>query len=280
VSRLIRWAGEYLAEKGMDNPRLDGELLLAQALRQSRLDLYLDFDRPLTTSELEAFKALLKRRLDREPVAYITGRKGFYNLDLMVGPGALVPRPETELLVETALALLAPGSEERVLDLGTGCGAIALSLAAERPALKVTATDISPRALAWALTNAREAGLAERVELLQGDLFQPLAGRLFDLIAANPPYVAQAEYETLAPEIVGHEPAEALVSGPEGLDLIRRLTAEAPGYLAPGGWLLMEIGAGQAGKVMELLPEELWEAKEVLDDLAGLPRVIKARLTG
>ena len=278
VGRLIRWAAGYLTEKGFDSPRLDGELLLARALDQGRLDLYLDFDRPLTAAELNSFKILLKRRLDREPMAYIIGQKGFYNLELTVGPGVLVPRPETELLVETALALLDKEAEKRVLDLGTGSGPIALSLAGERPGLAVTATDVSPRALKWAEANAAKAGLLGRVELLLGDLFEPLAGRVFDLIVSNPPYVTEDDYQGLAPEIVGHEPLEALVSGPEGLDLIKRLTAQAPDHLAPGGWLLMEIGAGQAEKVMGLLPEERWTDREVLPDLAGIPRVVKARL--
>jgi len=280
VGRLIRWAAEYLAGKGSESPRLDGELLLARALEKRRLDLYLDFDRPLVAGELQAFKALLQRRLDREPMAYITGRKGFYNLELKVGSGALVPRPETELLVEAALALLDKEAEDRVLDLGTGCGPIVLSLAAERPKLHLAATDISPRALDWARANAVETGLAERVEFLLGDLFEPLAGRVFDLIVTNPPYVAEAEYPGLAPEIVRHEPAEALVSGPEGLDFIRALAAGVRDHLRPGGWLLTEIGAGQAERVLSLFPEGLWTDREALLDLAGIQRVIKARLAG
>lgn len=278
IGRVIDWAAGHLKAKGLDQARLDSELLLAKALGEDRLYLYLNWPKPLEPAELEAFKALLKRRLAREPVAYIVGRKAFYNLELEVGPAALIPRPETETLVEAALALLPQDSTAEVADLGTGCGNIAFALAQERPGIRAIATDVSTEALGQARRNAQNLGLDGRVEFLSGDLFAPLSGRRLDMILMNPPYVSEAEYATLAPEIVAFEPALALLAGPDGLAVINRLVAQAPEHLKPGGFLLFEIGSGQGDEVRRLLGQGPWIETDVLPDLAGRERVAKARL--
>jgi len=278
IGRLLRWAADYLQSRDFAPARLEAELLLAKALNQDRLQLYLHFEQPLSRDELTAFKKLLKRRLNREPVAYITGRKGFWSLDLEIGPGALIPRPETETLVEAALARLPADSQAQVADLGTGCGPVLLALAVERPGLGLTGTDLSAQALAWARTNAQRLGLDQRVELVQGDLLTPLAGRRLGMIVMNPPYVTQEEFKTLAPDITAYEPALALVAGPEGLEIIRRLVEEAPAHLEPGGWLVFEIGSGQGRAAARLLTEANYAEVEILPDLAGHDRVAAARL--
>jgi len=281
IARLLAWSTEYLKSQGFATPRLEGELLLATALEVSRIDLYLDFQRPLGPNELADFKKLLTRRLDHEPMAYIIGRKAFYTLDLAVGPGALIPRPETETLVEAALDLLSGSPEDsglEVLDLGTGCGPVVLTLAAGRPGLQLTAADVSPEALDQCRANAKALAQEECIEFLCGDLFSPLTGRRFDLIVMNPPYVSLGEYADLAPEITDHEPAAALLAGEDGLDLIARLIAQAPDYLKERGWLLFEMGAGQGAAVKELLAAGPWEKIAVHPDLAGRDRVGAARL--
>ena len=278
VARLIKWAADYLSQKGCSSPRLDGELLLAQSLGVGRLDLYLEYHKPLKADELAAFKALIQRRAGGEPVAYILGRKGFCKLELSVCPTTLIPRPETEHLVEAALERLPEDTGQSVLELGTGAGGVILSLALERPGIAPTATDISGPTLDQARSNAREAGLAERIEFVEGDLFEPLAGRVFDLIVMNPPYVSEAEYGALSREICGFEPALALLAGDDGLDVIRRLIAQAPAHLEKGGWLLLEIGAGQGEAVRGLLQEGPYDQIRVLPDLAGLDRVALGRV--
>ncbi len=212
-------------------------------------------------------------------MAYIIGSRGFHKLDLKVCPATLIPRPETELLVEAALQRLPEDSDRKVLEMGTGAGGVILSLALERPGISATATDISAEALDQARLNAREAELEGRVEFLEGDLFRPLKGRTFDLILMNPPYVTEAEYKTLAPEITGFEPSLALVAGEDGLSVIRPLVREAPEHLEPGGRLLFEIGAGQGEAAKSLLEKGPYDEVEILTDLAGLDRVAAAKFT-
>lgn len=281
ITRLVSWSTEYLKSQGFATPRLEGELLLATALEVRRIDLYLDFQRPLGPNELADFKKLLTRRLNHEPMAYIIGRKAFYTLELAVGPGALIPRPETETLVEAALDLLPSPPEDaglEVLDLGTGCGPVVLTLAALRPGLQLTAADISTEALDQCRANAKALAQEECIEFLCGDLFSPLPGRRFDLIVMNPPYVSLGEYADLAPEITDYEPAAALLAGEDGLDLIARLIAQAPDHLKEMGWLLFEMGAGQGAAVKKLLAAGPWEEIAIHPDLAGRDRVGAARL--
>lgn len=270
VVEVLRRTREYLATRGADAPRLDAELLLADVLRCDRLALYTGFDRPLTRAETDAYRAHVARRARREPVAYILGTRAFRNLTLTVSPSVLIPRPETELLVEWALAVAPSGG--RVLDWGTGSGAIALALAHERPDLVVSGLERSEAALAVARVNDPDG----RVEWLLSDGFAGCAGRRFDVIVANPPYIPAAELPQLAPEL-GFEPADALVSGPTGLEAFQAIAADGPGHLDEGGWLLAEIGMGQGEDVMALWRGVGLASVATRADLAGIDRVVAGR---
>jgi release factor glutamine methyltransferase len=251
-----------LEAAGCDTPRLDAELLLAAVLGIGRAELIVWPDRGLEPDEARAFMDLAARRRGREPVAYILGTKGFRTIELAVDPRVLVPRPETEFVVEAALGLPAGA---RVVDVGTGSGAIALALKAERPDLQVVATDSSAAALDVARANAERLGL--EVELLHGDMLEPVAGPV-DAIVSNPPYVGASDR---LPRDVLHEPREALYAGPDGLEVIRRLVAAAAGV----PFLALEVGAGQAAAVAELMGG--WSSVETVRDLAGHERVVVGR---
>jgi release factor glutamine methyltransferase len=277
VSKLISWAADYLGKRSVSAPRLCGELLLAKVLGCTRLELYLRFDQPLTPEELAAFKQLILRRREHEPVAYILGEREFWGLDIACGPGALVPRPESEHLVEEALARLAEVEAPRILDLCTGSGAVALALASELPQAEVVACDISDEALTWARTNAQNLGLEERVSFKQGDLWEPVAaaGGFFDLITANPPYVAEHEWDDLPAEVRNYEPRQALHGGQDGLEVTKAIIAGAGAHLRPLGWLLVELGAGQAPAASRLAQAAGAFAEITLvKDLAGIERVL------
>jgi release factor glutamine methyltransferase len=278
VLELLRWTTAHFAEKGIETARLDAECLLAFALGLSRMQLYLEFEKPVSPAERAAFRELVRRRGgERVPVAQLTGCKEFWSLALRVTPAVLVPRPETETLVEAALGLLPdPQAPARVLDVGTGSGAVALALASERPRARITATDVSPEALEVARANALELGLAERVRFLSGSLFEPVAGEVFDLVVSNPPYVGEAERPGLAPELL-HEPARALFAGPEGLDLLEPLVRQAAPRLARGGALALELGAGQAERVAGWCREAGFLSVKKHRDPAGRDRVVTAR---
>jgi release factor glutamine methyltransferase len=260
-----------IAAAGSDTPRLDAEVLLAAALGVDRTALFLDPNREVVGAAVRAFQDAVRRRsAGREPVAYITGVRGFRHLELAVDARVLVPRPETELLVEIGLELLARGA--RVVDVGTGSGAIALALKSERPDLVVVATDVSADALAVARANAARLGIAG-VEFREGDL---LAGAgPVDAVLANPPYVAEADRAALAPEIARHEPPGALFAGPDGLAVIRRLMPAAAG--AGARLLAIELGEGQAAAVMGLMEEAGFARVEARRDLAGIERVVVGR---
>lgn len=288
VLRMIRWSGRYLREKGVKEGRLDAEHLLAESLGLSRLELYLQFDRPLTTEELEGFKPLLLRRADREPLQHVLGHTAFRELDLEVDARALVPRSETEELVEAVLEWCADrthaddGSDgdvgPTVLDVGTGTGAIALSLALEGDFRRVVATDTSEDALALAGENRARAGLEDEVELRRGSLFEPVdAGERFRVVVSNPPYIARGDADTLAPEVREWEPESALFAGSDGLDVLRSLIGGAPEVLRPAGLLALEIGAGQGRAVSELIRGTgAFEDPTVRRDLAGRDRILLA----
>lgn len=259
-ARRTRWsvagaldrAARYLGRHGLESPRLDAELLLAHTLGLRRLDLYLEHDRLLAEDQATLFGERVRRRAAREPVQYILGEAPFRHLTLRVTPAVLIPRPETERLVDEILAWLrAAGAEApSLLDVGTGCGAVALACLHELAGLTAVATDVSPAALAVAAANARAAGLAGRLELREGDLFAPIApGERFDAVAANLPYVGLQERASLADEVRVFEPPGALFAGPEGLDLLERLVAGAPERLRPGGLLAFEIAPPQLAQL-------------------------------
>jgi release factor glutamine methyltransferase len=275
---LLGEASRFFSEKGIANARLQAELLLAGVLKLRRLDLYLQFDRQLDPAEVEAFRECARQRVRRVPVQYITGEAGFRNLVLAVSQEVLIPRPETEILVGVALEYLAPWAAPRVLDLGCGSGAIAISLACEHDTARVVATDVSLGALLLASRNAHRHSATERVAFLCGDLFDPLAPRpAFDAILSNPPYVRRGDLAGLDPEVRDFEPQLALDGGEDGMVFHRRIVEQAASYLAPHGCLLLEAGDGQAGAVAALFPLAGLELAEVRPDLRGVPRVVVGR---
>jgi release factor glutamine methyltransferase len=276
---LILWSADYLAGKGVESGRLDAEHLIADALGKERLELYLQFDRPLAAEELATFKPLLLRRGRREPLQYILGRTGFRELDLKTDRRALIPRPETETLVGEVLAWAADRSGPlSAVDIGTGTGAIALSLVTEGSFARVVGTDSSDEALELARENAGAAGVDAALELRGGFLFEPLEpGERFDMVVSNPPYVADGDAPDLAPEITEWEPSGALFAGADGLDVIRALVIGAPDRMNEGGLLALEVGDGQADDVAGLIRQRrAFSDPVVRKDLAGRPRVVMA----
>jgi release factor glutamine methyltransferase len=274
--RLIAWTQGFFAKGGVDAPRLTAEILLAHALSCDRVRLYLDFDKPLGAPELSAFRDLVRRRAAGEPTAWLTGRREFLGHAFRVGPQVLVPRPETELLVEAAMARLPPGGA--LLDLCTGSGCIAISVALARPDARVVATELSPEALGVARENA--VALGARVELLEGDLDGPVAaGERFDVVVSNPPYIPAGEISGLARE-VRREPRIALDGGVDGLDVLRRIVSRAPSRLRPEGLLYLEMHETHALPLAALCVAAGFATAEVGRDLAGLPRWVVARLPG
>jgi release factor glutamine methyltransferase len=278
VLELIRWTTTYLAERGVHNARLTAELLLSGVLDLKRLDLYLQFERPLRPDELAAFKARLQRRARREPLQYIEGRAAFRELLLRVDRRVLIPRPETELLVGEVLRRSARDARPDALDVGTGSGAIALSLATEGAFGRVVATDLSPDALDVARGNHAEVAGDAPVEFRLGAGYAPVAGERFSVVVSNPPYIAEHERAELDPEVVDWEPSQALFAGDDGLEVVRDLVQGAPEHLRPGGLLALEIGAAQGKAVLGLIRATAGlESAELVQDLAGRDRIALAR---
>jgi release factor glutamine methyltransferase len=271
IREALREAVRELEERGVPSPRVDAEHLLAHALRASRTDLYAD-DRSLSDGELLVVQALVRRRAAREPLAYILGEWGFRRLSLAVDARVLIPRPETEVLVERCLERLRGLPRPRVLDVGTGSGAVALAIADEHAGARVTATDTSEEALAVARENLLRTRLDERVELVHGDLVAGLAGP-FDLVVSNPPYVSPGELDSLQPEIREHEPREALI----GEGVTSTIAEGARELLRPGGWLVLECGDGQADAVAAELRSLGYEDVLATPDLAARHRVVEGR---
>jgi release factor glutamine methyltransferase len=277
VVEMIRWTAEYLAGKGFHNPRLNAELLLAGMLGLKRLDLYLQHDRPLTPEELAEFRDRLRRRARREPLQYIDGTAAFRDLVLRVDRRVLIPRPETERLVQAVLDWAAERTDLHAVDVGTGSGAIALSLATEGPFARVVATDAAEAALAAARANHQFVCPRAPVEFCAGDLLSPLAGQRFDVVVSNPPYIGDEEAPSLDAEVRDWEPASALFAGTGGLDVIRRLVPQAAQALRPGGLLALEIGAAQGAAVSRIIEEtHAFGAPRVRPDLAGRDRIVLA----
>jgi len=273
LGEVVRRSTEYLARKGVPSPRVDAEHVVAKALGLTRLDLYLQYDRPLTEDETAACRELVRRRGTREPLAYILGEWGFRRLTLTVDDRALIPRPETEVVVERCLALLEGVEAPRALDVGTGTGAIALAIADERPDADVTAIDVSKDALELARENAERTGLASRVQLLLQDLDEGLPDGPYDLVVSNPPYVGPEEIDVLQPEVRDWEPREALV----GEGMTGAVVTGATSVLAPGGALVLEVAEGTAERVSGLLAEAGFEEVAATADLAGRDRVVEGR---
>jgi len=284
VRQLLRRGTEFLSGVGVQSAHLDAELLLSHLLGWSREKLWLKDEAFLEATQIQLFELALRRRARREPVAYITGAKEFWSLDFVVSPEVLVPRPETELLVEIAFgwirSLEVSGSKLRILDLGTGSGAIAVSLLRERNDAEVWATDLSGEALEIARVNAARHGVEEKIHLLQGDLFEPLRSRRgwFHMILSNPPYVRRNEIQNLPPEVRDWEPRPALDGGVDGLDRYRRIIWEGHLYLANGGMIALEIGADMADEVCQLFSGVgCYSRGSVYRDYSGRDRVIVAR---
>ncbi len=268
---VLSWTAGRFAERGLGSARLDAEVLLAHVLKTTRVALYTGFDKPLEETELAAYRELIKRRLAGEPVAYLVGEQEFWSLPLAVDARVLIPRRDTETLVEVALR----AGGHRIADVATGSGAVALALAKERPEARILATDRSADALAVARANVERHGMADRIELRQGDLVEPLDGE-YDLIVANPPYVPTGDLAGLAPE-VRREPRLALDGGPDGLDVIRRLVPAARPLLVDGGTLAIEHGHDQGAAVRGLFEAAGYRDVVTTSDLAGNERVTSGK---
>jgi release factor glutamine methyltransferase len=277
VLKVLQWTAGYLRGKGIENGRLDAELLLAEVLQFDRVGLYLNYDRPLQADELAAYRQLVGRRSRREPLQYILGRAEFWSLTFKVGPAVLIPRPDTEVLVEEALRRVR--ADGTILDVGTGSGAVAVALASELPAARLVGIDVSDAALQVAAENARHNGVADQIDLQQIDLACLPAGP-FDLIVANPPYIPTADLAGLMPEVRDHEPALALAGGDDGLNCYRLLAGQVATRLQSGGWLLVEVGIGQAAAVQEIFAAAGLLEGFCQNDLNGIPRVVGGRCPG
>ena len=279
VGRLLTWTTEWLTGKGSDSPRLDAEVLLAHVRGCSRIALYTAFDEPVDEAGRARFRGLVKRRGEGEPVAYLVGSREFFSLALAVSPAVLIPRPETEGLVVRAIDLCRPLESPRIADVGTGSGAIAVALAKHLPKARVVATDISGDALDVARGNVTRHGFDGRIELIACDLLDaPAAAGPFDCIVSNPPYVREDEFAGLPRDVRDHEPKGALVAGPTGVEVVERLVAAAESRLAPGGWLLVEIGPSTSVAAEALIRRHSGLVPApTLADIAGLPRIVLAR---
>ncbi len=286
IIKLLEWTTSYFNSHHIDSPRATAEMLLAHALKLKRIDLYLQYDRPLNKDELADFKALIQRRCKKEPVAYIVGRKGFWNHEFDVDPSVLIPRPDTECLLEAVLALLPCASAEKavplapkyILELGTGSGAVIVSLAAERPDAVFFATDRSVKAIRQARFNALQHGVADKIRFLAADWFDAFQSPkpVFDIICSNPPYIPTGKIQALQPEIRCFEPLQALDGRQDGLFDIRYLICHAPAYLRTGGVLLLEIGHDQQSDVQQIADScNYYEKVHFVRDYAGKDRVAR-----
>lgn len=279
VRRIIQWTTRDLSSRDVPSARLDAEVLLAHTLGTDRLGLYLDLDRPLDETERATYREMVSRRREREPVAYLTGIKEFWSLPFLVTPEVLIPRPDTEVLVEEAIGLLADDAEGfHVVDVGTGSGCVALAIASERPKVKVVGVDVEQRAATLAATNAERLDLDSKVSVVVGDLLEPLSGPI-PLVVANLPYIPTETIDSLEPEIARWEPRQALDGGRDGLQQFKRLIDGANQVVPHGGYLALEVGCeDQAKQVAELL-STAWTILRVRRDYSGSDRVVVAQRT-
>lgn len=282
VLDALNWATDYLRDHEIDHPRLNAELLLASSMNVSREKLYVQLQSQMPEEERRKLEGLIRRRISGEPLQYILGHQEFWSIDLTVNSHVLIPRPETEVLVEAGLLILlkiASNKIPSVLELGTGSGAIIIALAREVGNVSFVATDISTDALRVAKENARSVGVLNKIKFVKGDLFSPFPIKeTFDLILSNPPYIRRSEWKGLMKEVRDYEPKIALDGGEDGLDFYRKMISQAPSYLKSKGWLLVEVGSGQADKVSEMIEARggFHKPKRV-KDLSGIERVIKAQ---
>ncbi len=280
ISRILSRLTEVFERAGIETPRLDAEVLLGFCLGKDRAELYRDLPLQLDNDQILRILELAGRRKRREPMAYLRGFREFWSLEFVVTPAVLVPRPETECLVEEVLALrdACRGVQARILDIGAGSGAVGIAVASEWPDCEMTATEFSAAALEVARQNAKRLlGAGRTITFVQGDLYEGAEG-VFDIVCSNPPYISEAEYETLASEVTLYEPRAALVAGPQGTEVHRRIAEGAREKLKPGGWLLMEMGAEQRAALSEILGQTgLFDEVRFRADLAGLDRVVIAR---
>jgi release factor glutamine methyltransferase len=285
VFEILNWSADYLKDHQIENPRLNAEMLLAHAFNLSREGLYNHFKSQVKKEEKETLEGLISRRISGEPLQYILGHQEFWSIDFKVDPHVLIPRAETELLVEQALLILSEGpfkSPPFVLEIGTGSGAIAISLAKEMTDIFLVAVDISKDALLLAKENAASSGVLHQIQFVNGNLFDPFRflreKEPFDLILSNPPYIPFPEIEELAKEVRDYEPIIALNGGEDGLAFHRTMISKAPFYLKEGGWLLLEVGYSQGRKVSELIEKEGdFLTPQCLRDLSGIERVVEAQ---
>lgn len=282
VLEVIRRSAEFLEKKGVDTPRLQAELLLAQVLNLPRMQLYLNFERELTPAEEDAFREFVKRRGQREPLQQIIGSTSFCGLDIAVNRHVLVPRPETELLAEIAWGFLIEVSQRKsravtALDFGTGSGCLAVALAVKCDAARITALDVSTNALDLARQNAARNGVAERISFVQTNALAMLPAEMrFDLLVSNPPYIPTAEIAALQPEVRDYEPRDALDGGSDGLDFYGQFAAGAAARLQPGGKIMVEFGDGQAPALRNMFEQQNWIVERIVDDYTQRPRVLIA----
>ena len=283
IQKLMGWTTEYFTKKGIDAPRLSAELLLSSVLDLKRIELYTQFDKVVTQPQLDHIHDLVRRAADNEPIQYLVGKTEFYSMEMLVAPGCLIPRPETELLVQRAVEFLRTRTgPQYVCDLCTGCGCIAAAIAKNFPAARLVATDVCDRALGIAARNVEKHSLGDRVRLLCGDLFDPIVPHLdvekFDLIVCNPPYVSAAEYEKLDRNVRDYEPKLALFAGHDGLDVYRRIAQKVDGFLKPDAAVMLEIGYAQGPAVRKLLEKTgAFGEIKVEKDLQKNDRIVTAK---
>lgn len=275
IGSIIKWTEQYFQDKGVDSPRLDAEVLLSHVLQKERIYLYIHFDEPLEAAELAAFREMVKKRVQRIPVAYIVGAREFMGLRFAVSPAVLIPRPDTEILVEAVIERLKDKSQIKFVDIGTGSGAIVLSLLHYLPLACAVAVDISQDALAVATENAETLLVKDRVDFYQGDIYEPLAAEKFDAIVSNPPYIPNADIAELEPEVKEFEPYGALAGGLDGLDFYRRLIADGSNRLKDGGFMAFEVGINQAQAVAAIAESvPTFGQTQIIKDYAGIERVV------
>lgn len=277
VQRILEWTATFLKQKGVESPRLEAELLLAHARKCPRIRLYTDFTELLTDGERAIMRELVQRRAKREPLAYIVGTREFYGRSFEVGAGVLVPRPETETLVDVCLERIPKEADREILEVGFGSGCVCITIARQRPLCCVVATDISAAAMEIASKNMEKHGVSKNVTLLSGDVLDPVKdhGRRFDGLVSNPPYIRDGERAGLEPEVALHEPEDALFSGADGLNVVRKIVQQAPAVLKPGAFIAMELDPSQCEQVAAMLKTSGFTDVAIRRDLSGNERVVE-----